>query len=328
MPKAAHMLAILWLLKSRKRMTARELAEELEIHVRTVYRCIDALCASGVPIRSESGHHGGYSLLESFAEAPLFFDPDEQKALMHAAIFAREAGYPFGEALNRAIDKLKRYANEEQLAHINRHVAGFDVIIPPSDSSPEALLKELERSVADGRTLFIEYQKGDGTVRSRHIDPYGLVYWKGRWYVVAHCHFRREIRCFRADRIRAFSLTDSVFQRPPEFSARQFFLQRMLPDTVNSEQPVVIHIRGKEEAVQDLCRQWLFGHVLVKRSGNEAWFGVDERAIRTYVPYFLLTYGTSIRVLEPSLLQERLVEVASELLDHYRCVPFTDRECQ
>lgn len=62
-PKADNMLSILWLLRTRGRVTAKQLAESLEIHVRSVYRYIDALCASGVPIVAEAGPNGGYSLL-------------------------------------------------------------------------------------------------------------------------------------------------------------------------------------------------------------------------------------------------------------------------
>jgi predicted DNA-binding transcriptional regulator YafY len=59
-------------------MTASELAERLETSVRTIYRYIDSLCASGVPIIAESGHDGGYRLLNQFIEAPLFFDTNER----------------------------------------------------------------------------------------------------------------------------------------------------------------------------------------------------------------------------------------------------------
>jgi predicted DNA-binding transcriptional regulator YafY len=113
MSKADNMLAILWLLNTRRRMTAREIADTLEIHIRTVYRYIDGLCASGVPIEAEAGHDGGYRLPVHFRDIPLFFDMEEQKALVHAAVFARQAGYPFGEALDRAITKIERYASLE-----------------------------------------------------------------------------------------------------------------------------------------------------------------------------------------------------------------------
>src|SRR6185312_13343354 len=104
--KNDNMLAILWMLNSGVKMTAKQISEKLEINIRTVYRYIDALCASGVPVISDTGHNGGYSLLNNFVKAPLLFDMEEQKALLHAAVFAKEAGYPFNEALTSAASKL------------------------------------------------------------------------------------------------------------------------------------------------------------------------------------------------------------------------------
>ncbi len=105
MAKWDNMLAILWQLKSKKQVTAIQLADSLEISVRTVYRYIDALCASGVPIIAEPGHHGGYYLPEAFSGTPLFFENTELKALTHATLFAESAGYPFGHKLKRALEK-------------------------------------------------------------------------------------------------------------------------------------------------------------------------------------------------------------------------------
>jgi len=128
MPKNDNMLAILWLLNSGVKITAKQISENLEINIRTVYRYIDALCVSGVPIIADTGHNGGYCLLNNFIRAPLLFDIEEQKALLHAAVFAKEAGYPFGEALNNATEKLKMYSSQEQKSVLNRHLAGFEVI--------------------------------------------------------------------------------------------------------------------------------------------------------------------------------------------------------
>jgi len=313
------MLSILWLLKTRKRMTAKQLAEELEINIRTVYRYIDALCASGVPIISDAGHNGGYSLLHEFTKAPLFFDVNEQKALIHAASFASEAGYPFSEVLNGAVTKLKKYTNPEQLDYINRHLTGFDVIQPPAKSELETLLQDIEESVAEGLTLLMEYQKGnESTPQSRSIDPYGLVYWKGNWYVVAYCHLRLEIRSFRVDRIVSISRTGVEFDRPADFSARAFFLNGLLPDLDQPDQLISIHIEGHAHALDDLCQHWLFGHALTCRSENHAHFKIDEQSINTYVPYYLLPYGKAINILEPSFLKERMVTVTLELIKHYQ----------
>lgn len=72
MPKIDNMLAILWMLRSGEKITAKQISEKLEINIRTVYRYIDTSSTSGVPIISEPGHNGGYTLLNNFVEAPLF----------------------------------------------------------------------------------------------------------------------------------------------------------------------------------------------------------------------------------------------------------------
>lgn len=72
MPKIDNILAILWMLNSSEKITAKQISERLEMNIRTVYRYIDTLSTSGVPIISETGHNGGYTLLNNFIEAPLF----------------------------------------------------------------------------------------------------------------------------------------------------------------------------------------------------------------------------------------------------------------
>ncbi|MGF7060232.1 helix-turn-helix transcriptional regulator [Brassicibacter mesophilus] len=98
------------MLNSGTKITAKLIAEKLEVNIRTVYRYINSLCASGVPIISDSSQNGGYSLMNNLIQAPLIFDIEEQKTLLHAAVFAREAGYSFNEALSRANEKLKVYS--------------------------------------------------------------------------------------------------------------------------------------------------------------------------------------------------------------------------
>lgn len=319
MSKMVNMLSILWLLKTRKQLTAKEIAEELEISIRTVYRYIDALSASGVPIIADAGHNGGYSLLNEFTEAPLFFNLDEQKALVHAAKFAIDAGYPFSETLDEAISKLKIYTNEEQLNYINRHLRGFEVIHPTIETSLKTILQALEIAVAESYQLVIVYQKDGGIEpQSRHIDPYGLVYWKGKWYTVAYCHLREEIRSFRIDRIQSLSRTDKTFDRPLGFSARSFFLKGLLPDSNQHEKLISIRIKGNAHALDDLCQHWLFNHALIERKNDQALFKVDKESIHSFVPHFLLSFGKSIKIIEPTLLQEKLATISFELFNHYQ----------
>lgn len=323
MSKADNMLAILWLLRSGKRVTAQQLADKLEIHVRTVYRCIDSLCASGAPIIADAGPNGGYRLFGEFVDSPLLFDSEEQKALVHASVFAKEAGYPFTDALVRAVEKLKRYTNDEQLEWINKHSSGLAVIQTPTDAKERELLKLLEEAAAGGDSLNMAYSKGspEQSAASRILDPYGIVHWKGLWYAVGYCHSRQAVRSFRVDRIVRLEPANTRFERPAAFSARDFLLRSLLPDSLDAETLVAVKLRGHEHALNELCRHWLFGHALIERNRpDEALFNLGEQSLKTYVPYFLLPYGRSLEILEPRMLIDRMAVVSRGMLEHYEAM--------
>ncbi|KZE78501.1 DNA-binding transcriptional regulator [Paenibacillus elgii] len=320
MTKADNMLSILWMLRSGKRMTAKQLADELEIHVRTVYRCIDSLCASGVPIVAESGPNGGYSILSRFADSPLVFDAEEQKGLIHATVFAKEAGYPYSDALARAVDKLKRYANEKQLDLLERHGGGLSVIYPPADGRGQAYLQVLEEAAGQGRTLEMEYDRGKGeTSPPRLFDPYGIVFWKGSWYTVGHCGYRGEIRSFRVDRIRGLRETEGRFERPVGFSAKDHLLGNLLPDPSGPAEFETVRIQGKEQVLNELCRHWLFGHALVERRPEEAVFRLERSMLLTHVPCFLMPYSTALQI-ESELLVRKMTEASARIYAHYEAM--------
>ncbi|QMV40691.1 helix-turn-helix transcriptional regulator [Cohnella cholangitidis] len=321
MSKADNMLAVLWLLKSRRRMSAKQLADELEVHIRTVYRLIDALCISGVPIESETGRDGGYSIPEHLKLEPLFFDGEEQKALLQAASFAREAGYPSGTALDRAVSKIKRYANMEQMERMERHETSLEVIQPPSDPVLLSVLKEIETGIDLQSSLEIHYKTGyDGAVTKRTVDPYGLVHWKSKWYAVGYCHMRGEIRSFRVDRMSDLKRTEGNFRRPSHFSAREFLLDGLLSESgAESDRHLIsVRIQGNPQALDDLCGHWLLGHALVERTEDRAHFKLDELNLYTQVPYYLLSFGGKIRIEEPERLKDCMVDITSSLLDYYR----------
>lgn len=319
MPKNDNMLAILWMLNSGGKITAKQMAGKLEINIRTVYRYIDALCASGVPIISDPGHNGGYSLLGDFIRAPLLFELEEKKALLHAAVFAKEAGYPMSEALDNASAKLKMYSNEEQEKLLNRHLAGFEVITRREPSPVQPVLAELEQAVAGEYAVEIEYRTSrEEHSKHRVIDPYGMVYWKSKWYTVAFCRLRKEIRSFRADRILTIKRTQMNFKRDEAFSAREFFMQNLLPDPGDKETLSSLIIEGRAEALDDLCLHWYLGHYLSERTSGQAIFILEEQSMLKYVPYTLLSYGKAIQVTEPQSMKAKLAAIAADLMEHYQ----------
>jgi predicted DNA-binding transcriptional regulator YafY len=319
MPKIDNMLAILWMLRSGEKVTAQQISEKLEMNIRTVYRYIDTISTSGVPIVSEPGRNGGYSLLNHFVEAPLFFDVEEQTSLFHAAVFAEEAGYYGGEALDRAISKLSNYSNQEQETKVNQNVTSLEVISGLRSPSIEPFLKELEQAVADGYSVNILYHKsGEKQLNHRLVDPYKMIYWNNKWYVIGFCHLRNDIRSFRVDRMERLMLTENTFNRPENFSARDFFINNLLPTIEDKEGIMSLVLNGGKSALDDICQHWFLGHYLQERTSNQAVFLLEKDMIHTYVPYLLLPYNQSIKVIEPISLKKRLIEVLAELIEFHQ----------
>ncbi|MFB9324491.1 helix-turn-helix transcriptional regulator [Paenibacillus aurantiacus] len=319
MPKNDNMLTILWMLNSGEKLTAKQISEKLEINIRTVYRYIDALCASGVPIISDTGHNGGYSLLHNFIQSPLLFSMDEKKSLLHAALFAKEAGYPSSEALENATSKLKMYSNQEQERLLSYHVAGFGVINRRGYPAVQPVLQELEHAVANEWSVDISYRnRHDEQSPNRVIDPYGVVNWNNKWYTIAFCHLRNEIRSFRVERILNITRTPFSFKRPGGFSARTFFINTLLPDVAGKSGLITFIIGGRAEALDDLCIHWFLEHHLQERTSTQAIFLLEEEYLYAHVPNILLPYGKSIQVIEPQNLKNKLVALASELMEYYQ----------
>jgi len=282
--KIDNVLVILWMLSSGEKITAKQISEKLEMNIRTVYRYIDTLSISGVPIISDAGHNGGYTLLNNFIEAPLFFDFEEQTSLFHAAIFAEEAGYYGGEALNRAISKLRKYSNQEQETKINQHLTSLEVISRLSSLAMEPFLKELEQAVADGYSVKILYYKsGEGQSKYRLVDPYRIIYWNNKWYVIGFCHLRNDIRSFRVDRMESLMLTENKFNRPENFSARDFFMKNLVPTIEDKEGIISLVINGDNRALGDICQHWFLGHYLQEWTSNQAYYNFHIEALNSFI---------------------------------------------
>lgn len=319
MPKIDNLLAILWMLKSGKKITAKQISEKLEMNIRTVYRYIDTLSTSGVPIISDTGHHGGYTLLNDFMEAPLFFDLEEKTSLFHASIFAEEAGYYGGEALNRAISKLSKYSNREQETRLNQQVTSLNVIGRINSRSTESYLKLLEKAITEKYSVEIQYHKcSEYESNYRLIDPYKNIYWNNKWYVIGFCHLRNDIRSFRVERIEHLLLTENKFNSPDHFSAHDNFLKNLLPSIDDKENIIPLVITGNKNTLYNVCKHWFLGNYLQEQTSNQAVFFLERDIIHTHVPYLLVPYGKSIQIMEPISLKQRLVEVLSELIEFHQ----------
>jgi predicted DNA-binding transcriptional regulator YafY len=216
--RASRLLSALLLLQTRGRMTARQLADELEVSVRTVYRDMESLSAAGVPLYGDPGHDGGYRLLDGFRTRLTGLTRDEAQALSLAGLPGPAADLGLGTVLATAQLKLAAALPEELRDRTGeiRQRFHLDPAGWYAESDPTPHLAAVTDAVWRQRRIRVRYRRWTAPQEVSHtLDPYGLVLKSGRWYLVAA---RPEgVRTYRVSQILRTQVLQDRFERPHDF---------------------------------------------------------------------------------------------------------------
>ena len=221
--RADRLLSIMMLLQARGRMTAQELAGQLEVSVRTIYRDLDALSVAGVPVYAERGPGGGCALLDSYRTTLTGLTQDEMRALFMLSIPAPLAELGVDQELKAALLKLSaalpatRRGVEErvrQRIHLDS-VGWFEA------REPVPHLRTIQQALWQDRKLKIVYQLRFDARAGWTVEPYGLVAKANVWHLV--CRRRGAIHVYRVSRVLDASLLEDGCERPAGFDLAAFW---------------------------------------------------------------------------------------------------------
>ena len=212
--RSSRLLALLLALQRAGSSTAPQLAAELEVSVRTIYRDVAALQAAGVPIYTTVGSGGGIRLVERWRSPVDGMTADEVRALTVGGGPAADLG--LGSVLAVARSKLRSGLPAAVRMELDlvaeRFLLDTDAWFRPA--VPPAALDIVAEAVWTASRLDIRYERAGRTV-SRRLDPLGLVFKNNVWYLVAR--HRAAIRIYRGSRIATARVRDEGFERPPGF---------------------------------------------------------------------------------------------------------------
>ncbi|MDT0387990.1 helix-turn-helix transcriptional regulator [Streptomyces dubilierae] len=316
--KSSRLVSLLLLLQTRGRMTAAQLAEELEVSVRTVYRDVEALSAAGVPLYGDAGHAGGYRLLDGYRTRLTGLTAGEAEALFLAGAPGAAAQLGLGSVLAAAQLKVRAALPPELRVHADRISGPFHLDAPGwyagVDETP--YLPDVADAVWRGRAVQVLYRRWrEPTDVERRLEPYGLVLKAGRWYVVAG----PGPRTYRVDQILRLSATDEEFTRPDGFDLAGYWAayQRDFPARLRTGRAVVRLAPGvtlpgpvQDEAEPD-------------RDGWRRVTVAIESVDHAHAEFLRL--GTGVEVLHPPELRTRLARTVAELTERYADVRDHDR---
>jgi predicted DNA-binding transcriptional regulator YafY len=294
--RATRLVSLLLLLQTRGRLTAAELAERLEVSVRTVHRDIESLAAAGVPVEAVRGPAGGYRLPGGYRTRLTGLTADEAEALFAAGMPGPAAELGLGGELAAARLKVlaamppelqERATRAQRLFHLDTR--GW---FRAEDRVPH--LPVLAAALWQGCRVRIRYREGRRVVQ-RTLDPLGLVVKGGAWYLVAHRS--AGMRVYRVSRVVSVRELEEELRRPRSFELAAYWDQWS---------------RDFEE------RRASVEVVLRDRRGADTTAAFEDLDV-AYLE--LLRRGGDVEVLEPPELRERIAATARELASTYATWP-------
>lgn len=319
--RADRLVSLVLLLRQRGRMTADQLAGELEVSTRTVLRDIDALSTAGVPVYADRGRHGGYSLLPGFRTELTGLNHDEALALLTAGsdrgekVFGLSA--PLASAMRKVVDALpeghqvrlgdaaKRFLVEPETDLLSRRA--------PTEDLADGVMSEVRAAVLTGRRLRFNYAAPGKAPSRRTVDPIGLVTVRGRTYLLATRS--GDDRTYRLSRMLSAEALPEPAQRPAQVDLDRIWAERTAQFLSEKHIPVVVRIKTsrREELLENASA------VRAEEPELDDWIRLDVtfEDLRHAV-WAVWRLDTDAEVLAPESVRDAMYVRAEALTARYR----------
>lgn len=291
---------------NNKRVKAVALSEKFEVSTRTVFRYINVLAEAGVPIMSETGRNGGFSIMPNYKLDGVYFSRDEMRNLT-SALEVLKVNYPhladfdvLSAKLN-AVGEMSTYCNVLTSEKIVIDGGAWGDLKRYRDKACE-----IERAIDERHGITIEYHDRGNTISVREIDPYIFILKDAVWYVYAYCHLRAGFRTFKLSRIaKIVPSKRSIPERP---------FPKNKPWTLefeHNEPTFELVLRCGEKARYDV-EEWL-GIEAIKYE-NGSYYARAELKENAELIGKLLSFGNNIEIVSPKRIKDRILKICAAVI--------------
>jgi predicted DNA-binding transcriptional regulator YafY len=290
---------------------AEDLAATFGVSQRTIYRDVQALAETGIPLISMTGQ--GYSLMEGYFLPPVNFTTDEALMLLLGSdIMRQNFDAQYKQAAADAAVKIESVLPERlrrELVYLRQNITMF--VMKKLDAQKLLQLSQIRRAIIERRMLRVVYMRrfaddGKETPTIRQIAPYSLASLEHDWYLMAYCYLREEIRVFRLSRIDQLNVLPEQFERPHNFTPNW--------EVSNRPRHIIVKIR-----VADTIIRWVREsrpYSLIQEEPIESsWLLTFRVQQEDELLRWILGWGRHVEVLEPESLRDKLVEETRHILD-------------
>lgn len=290
--KIYRLLSIINIMLNRELVTAKYLAEKHEVSIKTIQRDIESLNMAGMPVYSKKGIHGGYGILDTYKlDSKLLSCQDI--ALLKAMLDGLSHVYS-----NKSLESLWEKLESAVIKSADVGTAKMTVDFTPwnEDRSLQDKLNLISDAIIESRILSIEYHNSHGVCLLREIEPYELILRHGRWYMLAHCLQKKEMRTFKLNRISNIASMDRYF------NVRDY---KTLRDQVSTRHDGIKKVLKFNKSAYYRVVD-IFNSDEIIEMTEEAITVVTYLKIDSWLIFVILSFGEDVKVIEPDILKYQI----------------------
>lgn len=297
-----RLFEIIYILLDKKRVTAQELAEHFEVSTRTIYRDIEILSGTGVPVYMSKGKGGGVSLLPEFVLNKTIITEKEKEEILSS--LKAMGTVRFGEEVT-ALRKLESLFG--RFGDSNTDWIEVDFGAWSDGKREEDFFQTLKKAIIRKRVIRFSYASVKGQMTRRDVEPLRLCFKSGAWYLYGYCREQKDYRFFKLKRIRGLEITEEIFQRvytEQVLGEQQHVYQKKMVDLkLKIEREAAYRVYDEFETYEQLED----GSFLV-----EIKFPYEE-----WLLYYIFSFGRNVEVIEPVEIRNRVQVELNKMLEKY-----------
>lgn len=296
--KVDRLFSIVHILLNKGKVTAGELADEFEVSTRTIYRDIDTLSMSGVPIYTNKGTGGGICLLDNFVLNKSVVSEEEKNSIILGLEVLRATEY---DETDTAIRKIKGLfdANNDDFVEVD--FSGFD------NEPQKRIFQEIKTALKKNQTVEIVYKNSVGELTKRKINPLKLIFKKHSWYLIAYCHARYDYRTFRISRVRDIKSTGETFDR------KEYDLGNYVLTSHGIQNMKMVRVTLDAKALYRVEEE--FGESMIVHKDSDVLVVQFESELDEWLPNYMMSYADYLIEVEPKELKDKIKQQAKKILD-------------
>ncbi|HEU5078044.1 MAG TPA: YafY family protein [Opitutaceae bacterium] len=322
MNRTDRLVAMVMYLQGRRVVRAEDMAAHFEVSLRTIYRDIAALGESGVPIIGEPGV--GYSILKTYHLPPVMLTAEEASALFMGAELAKQfSDGSMTSPLESGVMKVRAILPRDRQDYIDQLNRKTVIFGTPSFRHSEAQHREwllpLQEAAVRRKAVELRYRaRMQESDTNRTVEPLGVVFYAGIWFLVAWCRLRDRLRHFRLDRIREIKVTAETFQARPDFDLASHVQAFSAP-----EQMVPVKVRFSEKVVERARREGSVSMTAEVRTPLGIEIAMSAYSI-DWMASWLISFGGEAEALEPEGLRQAVRDLAERVFQKHAGVDQTE----